>query len=371
VRILMVNDMAIDAGWGAEAHLRRLVSGLTSAGDTVELFAGEVAHHGPAKLLDVWDPFARRALLRVIAAFRPDVVHHHNVLRELSASVLKLPVGVPSVMTVEDHRLLGVLDSPPRSPREFAKLPLSRLHRRVARNHVDVLVGVSQNLTRQLEALGFPSVMFLPQFADIPPADVVRLPVEEASDVVMAGRLVPDKGVRVLTEAFLEVADRHPEARLVVAGEGPEEAVVREAQRTLGDDRVRLTGKLDHRGVWSVLGRARLVAAPSIPTIRPEGAGISAIEAALMGRPVVVSDDIGHREFVDESGGGLVVRAGSVPALASALDTLLSDGRLARQLGESGRRIAEERRTVTAVVPRMREIYERAIALHRSRTARV
>src|SRR5438094_336584 len=117
MRILMVNDMAIESGWGVESHLTRLTEGLRAAGDTVEFFAGEVLHTGPGKMLDVWDPFARRTLRRRAERFDPDVVHYHNVVRELSVSVLGVPARVPGVMTVHEHRLLGVPDSPPRSPR--------------------------------------------------------------------------------------------------------------------------------------------------------------------------------------------------------------------------------------------------------------
>jgi len=367
VRVLIVNDVAIDAGWGAEAHIARLVRGLVAAGDEVDVFAGEVTHDGARKVLDVWDPFARRALRARGERFRPDVVHYHNVLRELSVSVLGVPAGVPGVLTVHEHRLLGVLDNPLRTPRDALKLPLSRLHRRVARRQVDVVIGVSRRLSRELTAAGFRSVEHVPQFADTAPPGLACVPVREARDVVMAGKLTPDKGVRVLAEAFVAVAARHPDARLVVAGEGPEAATLEAIAAQLGSDRVQLLGKIDQTEVQSLFARARVVAAPAVPSIRPEGAGNTPIEAALVGRPVIVSDAPGHREFVDESGGGLVVPAGSVPDLAAALDTLLADDDLAQRLGDAGRRMAEERRSTAAVVPTVRGIYQQAIALRRSR----
>lgn len=358
----MVNDWALDAGWGAEAHLARLANGFVSAGDTVDIWAGEITHSGLARALDVWDPRARRALAERAERFRPDVIHFHNILRELSVSVLGVPRHMPTVMTVHEHRLLGVLDNPVSGPRDVAKLALARFHQRVVRRKVDVLIAVSQRLERQLKAAGFPSVAHVPQFADPPPDGLPIVDVRATKDVVMAGNLKPDKGVRVLTEAFLEVAERHADARLIVAGKGPEEGAVRAAQERLGPERVQLLGKLDRDEVQGLFGRARVVAAPAIPSIRPEGAGTTPIEAALVGRPVIVSDDLGHREFVDESGGGLVVAGGSVPSLAAALETLLSDDELAWKLGDQGRRLAEARRTTAAVVPMVRAVYERAIA---------
>src|SRR3954469_4017845 len=107
MRVLMVNDVAIESGWGAEAHLARLASGLRAVGDTVEVFAGERVHAGASKALDLWDPWARRQVADRARRFGADVIHHHNVLRELSVSVLGVPSGTPTVMTVHEHRLLG------------------------------------------------------------------------------------------------------------------------------------------------------------------------------------------------------------------------------------------------------------------------
>jgi len=81
----------------------------------------------------------------------------------------------------------------------------------------------------------------------------------------------------------------------------------------------------------------------------------------LLGRPLVVSDYPGLRELVDEAGCGIVVPAGDVSALASALDALLSDADRAASLGEAGRRTALATRTPEAAVARLRTVYAEAI----------
>src|SRR2546426_7331529 len=100
MRVLLVNDRSPVAGSGVEVHLGVLAGALEVAGDTVEMFAGEIVHRGPARLLDVWDPWARRALRRMAQGFQPDVVHHHNVVRELSVSVLGVPQHAACVLSV-------------------------------------------------------------------------------------------------------------------------------------------------------------------------------------------------------------------------------------------------------------------------------
>jgi glycosyltransferase involved in cell wall biosynthesis len=226
MRVLMVNDLPIESGWGAEAHVGRLAAALEATGDDVDIFAGEITHRGAGKALDLWDPRARRALRERAERFGPDVVHHHNVLRELSVSVLGVPSGVPTVMTVHEHRLLGVPDRPQRGVREFVTIPLSGFQRRVVRRRVDLVIGVSRHMTSKLEAAGFPRVAHVPQFAALPPASVRERPVDDATDVVVASRLSREKGIPVLVEAFARIADRHEGTRLIVAGDGPEAKVV-------------------------------------------------------------------------------------------------------------------------------------------------
>jgi len=130
VRVLLVNDLAPSAGGGTETYVGRLAEALAAAGDDVELLAGAVAHRGAGRVLDVYDPWARRLVARTARAFGADVVHHHNVIRELSVAVLGAPRELPCVLTVHDHRLVGAAD--PRADKvralvdRLVKRPLDR-----------------------------------------------------------------------------------------------------------------------------------------------------------------------------------------------------------------------------------------------------
>ena len=360
MRILFVNDLPLGAGWGAEIYAARLLDGLRNAGDETALFAGEVAHRGFGRLLDFWDPFARRALARVAARFKPDVIHHHNVLREISASVLGVPRGTANVLTVHDFRLFGVPDDPSRRLRAAAARLKGALDTRVARRRIHVATAVSEQIAQRLRAAGFPEVEHIPVFAPSPADEPT--PVGTATDVVFVGRLSRDKGAHVAVEAFGRIAGRHPSARLMIAGDGPESAAVAALAAPLGA-RVTMLGRLDERGVRALMAGSRMLVAPAIPRLRPEGAGITVIEAALLGRPAVVSDDPALREFVDRSDGGLIVPPESAEALATAMDRLLAEDDLAVRLGEAARRYARAHHTTDSVVPRIRAIYARAIEL--------
>jgi glycosyltransferase involved in cell wall biosynthesis len=357
VRVLLVNDLAPGPGSGAEVYVDRLAQGLEAAGDTVELFAGEVEHRGARRLLDLWDPFARRQLEERAARFRPDVVHCHNVLNELSAAVLGVPADVASVLTVHDSRIAGAFIEGRTSPAEAIRGVKNRVARAVARRRVDLVVAVSQELATRLTGVGFPRVRVVPVFAPAPRGEPPAL----GDDVVFAGQLISAKGVHVLVDAFARIADRHPGSRLRLAGDGPQRTELDDLAQRLAPGRIELPGLLDADDVRSLVAGARVVCDPALTV---DGSRTLIVEAQLMGRPVVASDRPGPRELLGDGDAGLIVPGGDAAALAAALDRLLTDRDLAVRLGDAGRRRAQEN-TLEHGVAAMHAIYAEAIARHR------
>ena len=360
MRVLLVNDLHPDEGWGTEVHIRRLAAALADAGDDVELFAGEVTHRGLGKALDLWDPLARRSLSARAAAFRPDVVHHGNVVRELSTSVLGVPRDVPAVMTFLDHRLAGSGDYDHRSLRGLADAIVKRpLDTRIARRRLDACIAVSAPLAERLRALGFRRVHHVPVYSLDP---VVALqPVTASRDIGYVGRLTPDKGIDVLAAAFGSLAERFPDARLRVAGEGPERQRLEQLDARLGGGRVQLLGRLDETGVSALLAGVRLVVVPSLPGRRPEGSPLAAVEAARHGRPLVASDDPGLVETVRLLGAGEIVPAGNVTALADALSRLLADDDLAARWSAASTAAAEQQFATAHVTEQVRAVHDTVV----------
>ena len=89
-----------------------------------------------------------------------------------------------------------------------------------------------------------------------------------------------------------------------------------------------------------------------------EGFGMSVLEAMACGVPVVTTDSGGTVEVVSESC-ARIAAVGDVEGLASAAVEILRNENLARSMGESGRRRAEEMFDVDRVVPQYEALYER------------
>ena len=171
-----------------------------------------------------------------------------------------------------------------------------------------------------------------------PPADVERARGLWAADgaplVVCAGRLEWEKGVSTVLRALPAVARRHPRVRLVVAGTGSYEPVLRSLGEELGvADRVTWTGRLAREPLRALLALASAVAVTS----RYEPFGLVARQAQAAGAAVVVTDVGGLAEAVEHDVTGLRVAQGDVDDLAVQLGRLLADPRRAAALGEAGR----------------------------------
>jgi glycosyltransferase involved in cell wall biosynthesis len=139
------------------------------------------------------------------------------------------------------------------------------------------------------------------------------------SYALVVGRLAPEKGVDVAIDAC-----RMAGIRLVVAGEGPEQAALR---RRAGDGDVLFLGRVEDAELAELREGASLALAPSRSA---ETFALAAAEAMATGLPVVASNVGALPELVEPGG---LVPAGDARALARAIGRLAGD----RAAGERGR----------------------------------
>jgi phosphatidyl-myo-inositol dimannoside synthase len=160
-------------------------------------------------------------------------------------------------------------------------------------------------------------------------------------------RLVKRKGQDVLLEAWPEVRRRHPDARLVLAGEGPLAGELETRVRRLGPDAgVVLPGRLAWEELPSAHAALDVFAMPCRTRLGGtdvEGLGIVYLEAQACGVPAVAGRSGGAPEAVRDGETGTVVDGEDPAAVAAALDRWLADPAGRREAGERGRRWVEQR----------------------------
>jgi glycosyltransferase involved in cell wall biosynthesis len=128
------------------------------------------------------------------------------------------------------------------------------------------------------------------------------------------------------------------DARLEIAGKGDDRDRLERLVAKLGlDDRVRFLGYITEREKRDLLRRswATVLASPK------EGWGISNLESAACGTPVVAADSPGIRESVVDGDTGFLVPGADVAAYAAAMRGLLQSPELVETLGSNARRFAE------------------------------
>ncbi len=233
-------------------------------------------------------------------------------------------------------------------------LMLQMKHWRSAMHHLDMFVANSDAVRLHLEAEGFDPVEVIRHGVRVHPAGP---PLAVAPTVVFAGRLVREKGADVLLRAFAEVSKKVPEARLVIAGDGPESDTLKALMSDLDvTSRVTMPGHVPHAELIDHFGGAWVQV---VPSLWAEPLGIVAIEAMMRGTAVVASDSGGLREIVEHERTGFLTPPGNERALAHALEIIMSDRRRTEQMGQAGRRRALDVFNEDKVTDRMVQLYER------------
>lgn len=279
-------------------------------------------------------------LVRVMRAWRPDIVHTHTAK---AGTLGRLAVGLASrrrpvvVHTYHGHVLSGYF-----GPRKTAAF---RAIERLLAPLADCLIGVSQATVDELVALRVappdrfvvvPIGLDLDRFFGVAaPQRQDRQALGAGPDdlvVTFVGRLVPIKRVDVLIEAVALARRRGVPAHLVIVGDGP--------LRTTLEESVAAAGLRDHVSFLGFRDDLPAIAAGTdvaMLTSANEGTPVALIEAGAAARPSVATAVGGVTDIV-RADTGITVAPGDVEALAAALVELAADPRRRSQMGRAARR---------------------------------
>jgi len=210
------------------------------------------------------------------------------------------------------------------------------------------------------ERFGGERACYVPNGVDIPgnhanAAEARRcFGLGDAPVVLFLGRLHPIKRLDLLATAFLRVRERHPQARLVIAGpdEGGHRASLSAVFAPLGDSVV-WTGEVAAQQKWNLLQACSLLVLCS----DSESFGMSAAEAMAAARPVVVTRTCPWPDVEREQAGLWVEQ--SAASIADGIGHLLGKPFEAAGMGRRARALIEHRYTWPTAVKQLSRIYER------------
>lgn len=301
-----------------------------------------------------------KRLVKIYKRIKPDIVHHIALKPVLYGSIAARLSRVPKVVNALAG--LGFMFSSEsrkaRILRPFIKATFRTLlnHKQttvILQNPDDVEVlcrggTVARQRVTLIRGSGVDVQVYRPR------------PEPAGSPVVLlASRLLWDKGVGEFVEAARRIRREYPDVRFALAGDSDDENPAAISQQQL--DEWKRQGDVE---IWgrrtdmpAVFAGVHLVC---LPTAYGEGVPKVLIEAASCARPIVATDAPGCREIVIDGKNGLLVPVRNVDALVDAIKILLDSPELRRVMGEAGRQLVKESFSLDKVIRETLAVYEQS-----------
>ena len=343
---------------GVEVHVVTPVAGQIEP--TVSTEQNLTVHRVPAPALadnsgDVYQRAQRvnhsleTYLGRVAQIYGPcQLIHSHDWLTGFTAMAMQQSWGCPLVATIhatERGRNQGHLPSPLQQAIDRAERELvhSARHTIVCSHHMSSEVQYFFQLAPDRLSVVPNGVNILDLQNGYAPAQLAAFRSNYAPPdgqiVFTISRLVYEKGVHLLVQATPLILQQCPEARIVIAGTGPEADQLKQQAQNLG-----VTGQINFIGFISDRERNLFldVADCAIFPSLYEPFGIVALEAMALGCPLVVSDVGGFSEVVKHGETGIKIYANNVESTAWGVTQALTRPGWVKKQTVKARRAVEE-----------------------------
>ncbi|MBV8634600.1 MAG: glycosyltransferase family 4 protein [Burkholderiaceae bacterium] len=311
---------------------------------------------------------------RLIDETKPDLVHCHNIYHQLTPSIIGAAKkrNVPVVLTLHDYKPVCPTYNRLRADATPCSDCLDGDFSRVVKNrcaegslgksvlmYAEAVVQRAMGNYEQVDAFVAPSRFMQDSIARRIPRERVRLlyngidptaiapHYDDDGYVLYLGRLVREKGVETLLRAHAAAKGAW---RVVIAGTGP----LGDALKVKYDPKV-FVGHLSGEALQDTIRRA---AAVVVPSEWYENCPMSVIEAMAYGKPVIGSRMGGIPELVDEGKTGFLFEAGNAEQLTTAVEHLMAQPALRRQMGEAARLRVEREFTLERHNAGLMDIYQ-------------
>jgi glycosyltransferase involved in cell wall biosynthesis len=308
-----------------------------------------------------------KALLPWIRDKHFDVIHIHTPFTAHYVGIhfgkkLDIPV-VETYHTFFEDYLHHYLPFIP----QFISRKLARTISRRQCNAVDGIVSPSK-----------PMLDVLKQYGIKTPAEVVATGLDDSSfanvdgehfrmshDIPLAqpmllfvGRVAHEKNIGFLLEMHVELIKKHPDALLVITGEGPAEESIKHSIEKLGiSNKVRMIGYLDRSHELIACYKAADI---FVFASKSETQGLVLLEAMAQGTAVVAIAELGTKSILIE-GEGVLIAKDDINDFADKVSVLLSDAPKRQMIGEKGRQYAQEKWGAGVLAKKVAKFYKSTI----------
>ena len=286
-------------------------------------------------------------LIKVFRKEKPTMVHSMTpkagLLSMMAAWVCRVPVRL--------HTFTGLVFPTSTGLKQKILIFTDRLTCACATHIVPEGEGVKNDLInygitkKPLKVLGYGNVRgidlkrFDPELPEVK-ADAEKIRKDGVFTFVSISRLVGDKGINELVEAFKRLNEKYPDTRLILIGS---------EERELDPLRNETIAEIENNPAIEAVGRQSdvrpwLLASDTLvhPSYR-EGFPNVVIEAGAMGLPSIVTDINGSREIIIEGKNGTIVPSKDIAALETAMEKFIKERESTKAMASKARNMAANR----------------------------
>ena len=386
MKILQIHNVQLAKG-GADNVIERERQLLLERGHEVEQFfvhtQDALKSRWQAAIKAIWNREACRNLRKAIADNRPDIAHVHTPFPILSPAIFRQlhGMGLPTIETLHSHRMVCIAailqrEGKPCQACVGHRFPTPAIRHRCYHgslagstvmassmglhhllgtfaSHVDRYIALSPFGRDKLLQNGFPAdrIVVKPNFVvpDAPPGN------GEEGHVVYVGRMVPEKGVLTLVNAW-RLLKSPP--KLLMIGDGPLKSELQQKAEGLP---IEFLGWQTSDAIFRWLRSAALVVFPSEIY---EAGPLVILESYASGTPVLASDVGNFSDQILPGSTGDLFRVGDPASLASKVASLLSDDQALQRMRTAAFNEYLSKYSADANYQMLMDIYHQAIQMH-------
>ena len=276
---------------------------------------------------------------KIIKSQNIDVIHSNNFSPALAGSLISYFTKTPHITTIHDifstydkdfwkkwKKQSNVSSTNARLVPFFEKLMM--------RFRFDCIHTVSDATKNDIQKIGTKKpIHVIPNCIQ----DEQQVTVEpKKNQFVYLGRLVFYKNVEVIIKSFKSVSEQFPDAKLVIAGDGPHKSSLQELTNKLDiSNNITFAGYVTPDEKKKLLAESNALLFPSVI----EGFGLVMLEAFQQNRPVLVSNIPPMSDIIQNNKTGLIIDPHNEDKWAEKIIQLINNPSLSNQMGKEGNQI--------------------------------
>jgi len=310
------------------------------------------------------NPFQSLKLLldlkKKITSIQPDVVHLVTIKPVLIGGLAAILAKVSSIVYAISG--LGFIFTNTMLKAKILRLGIIPLYRLAlsAKNKTVIVQNLDDlRILRQYVSIPESQTVLIPgSGVDLQQFDVQPLPLRNKI-VLMACRLLADKGVYEFHKSALLLKEKYPDVRFVLVGgidpDNPASLTEQELNEWVQKGDLEWWGHQSN--MPEILSQATVIVLPSYR----EGMPKVLLEAQALGRPIVTTDVPGCREAIDDGKTGFLVQVKNEQSLANAIEKLITNDDLCLEFSHNARVLAEQKFDIKQVVKTHMNIYKNLV----------